>query len=150
MNGNDLPYHMPTSVGERRGSAWAGLFALVAILGTSVLASEVVAWMTHRMHDPMFAGFRVFVGWAQWLLDTINIAAYLSPPYHPAPLTAYGWHVMWTLGITWAIGIGVAIAGWFWITIALDPKWKRDPSQIRDSARMADADDFDAAGFVAK
>jgi hypothetical protein len=51
---NELPYRMPTAVGERRGSAWAGLFAFAAVMLTSLAASEVVAWMTHGFRRPMF------------------------------------------------------------------------------------------------
>ena len=74
---NDRQYNMPTAVGERRGSAWAGLFASAAVLLTSVVSSEVVAWMTHRLGQQMFSGIMAVVGWARWLLDEVDIAAYL-------------------------------------------------------------------------
>jgi hypothetical protein len=147
---NDRPYQMPTAVGERRGSIWADLFAVAALILTSIVASVVAAWMTHGFGKPMFSGFMVFIGWARWLLDAFNPAAYLSPPWHPAPLTAFGWRVVWGIGVTWALGAGVAFAGWFWITIACEPDAKRDVREMVDSARIAGEKDYRNSGFIAE
>ena len=147
---NDRPYRMPTAVGERRGSAWADLFAFAAVLVTSIVASEVAAWMTHGFGRPAFSGFMMVIGWARWLLDAFNLAAYLSPPWHPAPLTAFGWRVVWAIGVTWGIGVAVAIAGWVWITMAGEPDAKRDVREMVDSARIAGEQDYRRSGFIAE
>ena len=57
---------------------------------------------------------------------------------------------MWGIGVTWAIGAGVAIAGWLWITIASEPNAKRDVLEMVDSARIAGEKDYRKSGFIAE
>jgi hypothetical protein len=147
---NDRPYRMPTAVGERRGSAWADLFACAAVFLTSIIASEVVALMTHRLGTPAFSGFMAIIGWGWWLLNALHLAAYLSPPWHPSPLTAYGWQVVWGIGATWATGAFVAVAGWVWISRVSEPDSQRDVREMVDSARIAGEQDYHRGGFIAK
>jgi hypothetical protein len=144
-----LPYRRPTSVGEAQNAPIANLFAVCGLLSTSIAATEVVAWMTHRLGQPMFSGFNAPYGWISWLWTATNADAYFIPHQHVRTLTQFGMHVVWSLGTTIALGSVMTIIGYIMLNRKFAPSSARDVTQIVDSARMATIEDYRRVGFLA-
>jgi len=147
VNDGSLPYRRPTSVGESPASGTATLVAILGLIGTSCVASYVVADMTRATRSPAFAGLRLLFAWAAWWYSTVNVNGYYVPGQHVHVLTAYGWSVVHAIWITLCVGCALTIALYVGLNRLVSPK--SDVSEMKDSARMAKIDDLRRAGFLA-
>jgi hypothetical protein len=109
MTAENLPYHRPTSVGENQRSGLATFVGAIGLVGTSVATSLIVARMTHRTHDPMFAGPHLLYAWLEWIWTTINPFGAFVSGQHMNTLSDYGWRVVGAGLYTASIGISLTV-----------------------------------------
>jgi hypothetical protein len=147
---DDLPYSRATSVGENQRSGLATFVGAIGLVGTSCAASWTVALMTHRTHDPMFAGAHLLYAWLDWIWTTINPFGSFIRGQHMNALSAYGWRVVDAGLYTASAGVGLTVITFLLINRLLFPPSKQDVRATKDSARMAKADDYRKKGMLAK